>query len=73
MRCFLPKLAALVIMTNAAGKFARRASFVPWLVPLLYIGQANQLETLVEYRVEMVCADGDIHAVMRALRLAHPY
>lgn len=38
-----------------------------------YIGTNGQLETLLEYRVEMVCADECIPAVVAALRTAHPY
>lgn len=38
-----------------------------------FIGQTAQLETLIEYRVEMVCADDYIHQVIHALRSAHPY
>ena len=38
-----------------------------------YIGVSNQLETLVEYRVEMVCADEFIQVAVAALRTAHPY
>lgn len=38
-----------------------------------YIGRANELETLAEYRVEMVCVDEKIKPVIAALRSAHPY
>ena len=38
-----------------------------------YIGNSGQLETLPEYRVEMVCADEFIQAAVAALRAAHPY
>jgi hypothetical protein len=38
-----------------------------------YLGQHDQLEALPEYRVEMVCADEYIRAVIAALRTAHPY
>lgn len=38
-----------------------------------YIGQVNQLETLAEYRVEMVCVDEYIRPVISALRRSHPY
>lgn len=38
-----------------------------------YIGQCGQLETLAEYRVEMVCAGEYIQAAVAALRAAHPY
>lgn len=38
-----------------------------------YIGLTDQLETLPEYRVEMVCSDDYIQQVVHALRSAHPY
>ena len=38
-----------------------------------YLGQHDQLATVSEYRVEMVCADEQIPAVIAALRAAHPY
>lgn len=38
-----------------------------------FIGQQNQLESVAEYRVEMVCADEHISAAVSALRAAHPY
>lgn len=37
------------------------------------IGQLDQLETVVEYRVEMVCEKNLISGVIDALKLAHPY
>ena len=38
-----------------------------------FIGQAQQLEQVPEYRVEMVCDDSLIAAAISALRVAHPY
>ena len=38
-----------------------------------YLGELNKLETLPEYKVEMVCADECISAAVTALKLAHPY
>ncbi|QEY14536.1 NGG1p interacting factor NIF3 [Cellvibrio sp. KY-GH-1] len=38
-----------------------------------FIGQVNKLETLTEYRVEMVCAEEYIRQVVSALRESHPY
>jgi hypothetical protein len=52
---------------------AGQGQFRPLLNANPYIGQPNQLETLAEYRVEMVCADGYIQAVTKALRSSHPY
>lgn len=38
-----------------------------------FIGQTGEVEQVAEYRVEMVCADELVDAVLAALRDAHPY
>lgn len=38
-----------------------------------HLGQLEVLEAVAEYRVEMVCEDALIKAVVLALRRAHPY
>ena len=38
-----------------------------------FLGSQDQLETVDEYRVEMVCEDALIAVVVTALRKAHPY
>lgn len=38
-----------------------------------YVGTANQSEKVIEYKVEMVCADACLPTVVAALRAAHPY
>lgn len=38
-----------------------------------FIGQQGRLETVQEYRVELVCEDHLITAAVAALRAAHPY
>jgi hypothetical protein len=38
-----------------------------------FIGEQGVLETVAEFRVEMVCADELIAVAIKALRLAHPY
>lgn len=37
------------------------------------VGDQGQLETLAEYKVEMVCGDDVIKQVIRALKTSHPY
>ena len=37
------------------------------------IGQVGQLEQLAEFKVEMVCMDEHIHAVVETLLREHPY
>ena len=38
-----------------------------------YLGQTGVVETVEEYRVELVCADELVQQVIHALRAAHPY
>ena len=38
-----------------------------------FIGQANELEQINEYRVEMIIKDEFVKAVVTALKDAHPY
>lgn len=38
-----------------------------------FIGTQDAVETVAEYRVELVCADAHVHAAVAALKLAHPY
>ena len=38
-----------------------------------FIGKAGELETVAEYRVELVCEDELIADVVAALKAAHPY
>lgn len=38
-----------------------------------YLGQQGVVETVVEYRVELVCGDAVLEEVIAALRKAHPY
>lgn len=38
-----------------------------------FLGQINQLEKVVEYKVEMVCTEAAIKGVLQALITSHPY
>lgn len=38
-----------------------------------FIGQPGEIETVAEYKVEMVCKDSLIKAAITALKQAHPY
>ena len=38
-----------------------------------FIGKTGELETVKEYRIELVCDDGLIQAAVEALKSAHPY
>ncbi|CAC9626345.1 hypothetical protein [uncultured Gammaproteobacteria bacterium] len=37
------------------------------------IGVLNKLETLKEYKVEMLCAKENLKATIKAMKSAHPY
>jgi hypothetical protein len=37
------------------------------------IGQINQLEKVVEYKVEMICTDALIKDIVQTLLVTHPY
>lgn len=38
-----------------------------------HIGEHGKVETVAEFKVEMVCADEYIAAALRALKASHPY
>ena len=38
-----------------------------------YLGQVNQLEKVVEYKVEMICTEAAIKEVLQTLLSVHPY
>lgn len=38
-----------------------------------FIGEQDKIETVAEYRVEMICAADKIKAVLQALIHSHPY
>ena len=53
--------------TAGEGQFRPLAGSDP------HIGQHNQLEKVIENRVEMICAEHCIKAALSAIRQAHPY
>lgn len=38
-----------------------------------FIGEQNRIETVAEYRIEMVCADESIKDAVAAMKNSHPY
>ncbi len=38
-----------------------------------FLGESGELARVAEYRVEMVCAEASVEAVIAALRASHPY
>lgn len=53
--------------TLGSGQFRPLAGADP------FIGAQGELETVAEYRVEMVCSDERLHEAINALKKAHPY
>ncbi|NVK42079.1 MAG: NGG1p interacting factor NIF3 [Oceanospirillaceae bacterium] len=53
--------------TRGIGQFRPLAGSNP------HIGEQGALEQLEEWKVELVCPDERIEAVVAALKLAHPY
>jgi len=50
-----------------------KGQFMPLAGSDAFIGEKNRLEKVAEYRVEMVCEEDCIHAVISALKKSHPY
>ena len=38
-----------------------------------YIGEQDKVETVAEFRIETICADNRVKAVLKALIKTHPY
>ncbi|MDT8398200.1 MAG: YqfO family protein [Pseudomonadales bacterium] len=53
--------------TRGQGQFRPLAGSQP------YLGQQGKLESVTEYKVELVCDDGVLESVVGALVAAHPY
>ena len=53
--------------TLGQGQFRPLAGSQP------YLGRQGEVETVAEYRVEMLCEEASLAAAIRALRQAHPY
>jgi hypothetical protein len=50
-----------------------RGQFKPLNDSNPYIGEHGKIETISEYKVEMVCDDKNINQAIRALKKNHPY
>jgi structural hemagglutinin/hemolysin toxin protein RtxA len=53
--------------TQGTGQFKPLSGSQP------FIGEQDKIETVAEYRVEMICAADNIKAVIQALIDSHPY
>ncbi len=47
--------------------------FMPLEGSNAFIGKVNQLETVAEYKVEIVCTEAQVKPAVAALKRAHPY
>ena len=56
-----------------AWQTAGRGQFRPSAAANPTIGKAEQLETVEEYKVEMICREDCLEQAIEALRQAHPY
>jgi len=59
--------------SECAWQVLGEGQFSPSQQATPYIGSANQISKVPEYRVEMVCKDELKNDVLAALRSAHPY
>jgi hypothetical protein len=50
-----------------------RGQFRPLAGADPFIGQVGAVESVAEYKVELVCDDAVVAAAVRALKAAHPY
>lgn len=50
-----------------------QGQFRPLAGSSAYVGETNKLETVVEYKVEMICTERALGAAIAALKQAHPY
>lgn len=58
---------------SCCWQVAGQGQFRPLQGSAPYIGQAGQVETVAEYKVELVCADEFIASAVAAMKQAHPY
>ncbi len=59
--------------SDCAWQTLGQGQFMPQEGSQPTIGEKLQLETVAEYKVELVCEDAIIHAAIAALKHAHPY
>lgn len=56
-----------------AWQTAGEGQYLPLENSQAFIGEIGKIEKVAEYLVEMICVAEHIHAVIAALKLAHPY
>ncbi|EKD74295.1 MAG: Structural toxin protein [uncultured bacterium] len=58
---------------NCAWQVLGQGEFLPLENAQPFMGEKNQSTTVSEYYVQMICSLDVIHAVITALKTAHPY
>lgn len=58
---------------RCAWQVLGQGQFRPLVGSTPFIGAVGEIETVNEYRVEMLCPEEKVEGVTRALRDAHPY
>lgn len=58
---------------SCAWQSLGQGQFCPLQGSTAYLGEINRLETVAEYKVEMICAEENLAAAIAALKQAHPY
>ncbi len=59
--------------SDCCWQVAGTGQFKPGAGSQPFLGAQGELETVPEYRVEMVCEESVVDAVLIALRASHPY
>lgn len=59
--------------TCCAWQVKGQGQFMPLVKSNPFIGKINQLETVAEYKVEMICKTDLIHSVIAEFKRVHPY
>src|SRR5687768_8909006 len=58
---------------NCCWQVLGQGQFRPLAGSKPFLGSADTIETVQEYKVELVCADAVVAEVVRSLKQAHPY
>jgi len=58
---------------SCAWQSKGEGQFRPLVGSKPYLGQRGQLESVIEYKVELVCQDELLHRAIAAMLEAHPY
>jgi hypothetical protein len=71
--CFAAGAGRIGDYDRCAWQVRGEGQFRPLAASSPFIGKPGEIEYVAEYKVEMVCEDTLIAAVVKAMRAAHPY